>query len=108
MPMRLDLHMHSTASDGALGPAAVAQRAAGRLDVIALTDHDTVGGVEQARAAAAALSLDVIPATELSSTWRGRDVHILGYFIDISSEPLREHEALAMGSRERRMEEMIG
>ena len=46
MPMRLDLHMHSTASDGALSPAAVARRAAGRLDVIALTDHDTVAGRE--------------------------------------------------------------
>ena len=55
MPMRLDLHIHSTASDGAWTPAAVARAAAGRLDVIALTDHDTLAGVEPARAAAAGL-----------------------------------------------------
>ena len=107
MPMRLDLHMHSTASDGACSPAEVVKRATGRLDVIALTDHDTVGGVEQATRAAAGLPLHVIPGVELSSTHRGRDVHVLGYFIDPTSPGLREHESKAMGSRERRMEEMI-
>jgi predicted metal-dependent phosphoesterase TrpH len=107
VPMRLDLHIHSTASDGAWTPAAVVRAAARRLDVIALTDHDTLAGVEQARSAAADLPLQVIPAVELSSTHEGREVHILGYFVDPSAPGLRRHEALAVGARERRMEEII-
>lgn len=107
MPMRLDLHIHSTASDGAWSPGAVARAAAGRLDVIALSDHDTLAGYEAVCAAAEALRIQVIPAVELSSTHRGRDVHILGYFVDPSAPPLREHEARALGARERRMEAMI-
>ena len=107
MPMRLDLHVHSTASDGAWSPAAVATHAAERLDVIALTDHDTVAGVERAQRAVAGLALDVIPAVELSSTFRGRDIHVLGYFVDQTAPTLLEHQARAMGARERRMEEMI-
>jgi predicted metal-dependent phosphoesterase TrpH len=107
MPMRLDLHIHSTASDGAWTPATVVRAAAGRLDVIALTDHDTLAGVGPARSAATGLSLQVIPAVELSSTHQGRDVHILGYFVDPASPALRQHEELAAGARERRMELML-
>jgi predicted metal-dependent phosphoesterase TrpH len=108
MPMRLDLHIHTTASDGVWSPAAVALRAVGRLDVIALTDHDTVAGIDRARGAVAGLPLHVIPAVELSSTFRGRDIHVLGYFVDPAAPALLDHEARAMGARERRMEEMIG
>jgi predicted metal-dependent phosphoesterase TrpH len=107
MPMRLDLHIHSTASDGAWTPAAVVRAAAGRLDVIALTDHDTLAGVEPARAAAAGLPLQVIPAVELSSTHQGREVHILGYFVDPAAPGIRQHEERAVGARERRMELML-
>jgi predicted metal-dependent phosphoesterase TrpH len=107
MPMRLDLHIHSTASDGAWAPAAVARAAAGRLDVIALTDHDTLAGVEPARAAAAGLPLQVIPAVELSSTHEGREVHVLGYFVDPTAPALREHERRAIGARELRMEQIL-
>ena len=107
MPMRLDLHIHSTASDGVWTPAAVVRAALGRLDVIALTDHDTLAGVEPARSAAAGLPLQVIPAVELSSTYQGRDVHILGYFVDPASPVLRRHEERALGARERRMLTML-
>ena len=108
MPMRLDLHIHTTASDGAWSPAAVARGAAGRLDVIAITDHDTTAGIEAARQSAEGLHLHVIPAVELSSTYRGRDIHVLGYFVDLAAPPLRAHEAHAETARERRMAEMIG
>jgi predicted metal-dependent phosphoesterase TrpH len=107
MPMRLDLHIHTTASDGAWSPAAVARGAAGRLDVIAITDHDTTAGFDGARRAAVGLPLEVIPAVELSSTYRGRDIHVLGYFIDPAAPRLRAHEAHAERARERRMAEMI-
>jgi predicted metal-dependent phosphoesterase TrpH len=105
--MRLDLHIHTTASDGAWSPSAVALGAAGRLDVIAITDHDTTAGFEAARAAAAGLPLHVIPAVELSSTHRGRDIHVLGYFVDPAAPALEAHEAHAETARERRMAEMI-
>ena len=108
MPMRLDLHIHTTASDGAWSPAAVARGAAGKLDVIAITDHDTVAGVDAARRSAEGLPLHVIPAVELSSTYRGRDIHVLGYFVDLDAPALRAHEAHAEQARERRMVEMIG
>ena len=108
MPMRLDLHIHTTASDGAWSPPDVARRAAGRLDVIAVTDHDTTAGFEPTLRTAAGLPLHVIPAVELSSTHAGRDVHILGYFVDPAARPLREHEERASERRERRMMEMIG
>lgn len=108
MPMRLDLHIHTTASDGAWSPSAVARAAAGRLDVIAVTDHDTTAGVATAFAAADGLPLQVIPGTELSSTYRGKDIHVLGYFVDPDAKALREHAARAEIGRERRMEEMIG
>ena len=108
MPMRLDLHMHTTASDGAWSPAKVVRAAAGRLDVIAITDHDTTAGIAAARTAAAGLPLQVIPGTELSSTHKGRDIHVLGYFVDPDAPVLRDHAARAETARERRMEEMIG
>jgi hypothetical protein len=106
--MRLDLHIHTTASDGVWSPAAVTEHAVGRLDVIAITDHDTVAGIDRAQRAAAGLPLHVIPAVELSSTFNGRDVHVLGYFVDPVAPALLDHETRAMGARERRMEEMIG
>src|SRR5688500_16748393 len=106
--MRIDLHIHTTASDGAWAPIQVAQAAAGgRLDVIAVADHDTTAGVEAATRAAAALHLQVIPAVELSSTRAGQELHILGYFIDPDAAVLRQHEIRAAGLREARIVGMI-
>jgi 3',5'-nucleoside bisphosphate phosphatase len=105
--MRLDLHIHTTASDGAWSPAAVARAAAARLDVIAITDHDTTAGIAGARLGAAGLPIQVIPAVELSSTHRGRDIHVLGYFVDPEAPALKAHEEHAHGARERRMAQMI-
>lgn len=79
--MRLDLHLHSTRSDGALAPEAVVAAAnAGGLDVIALTDHDTAAGVEAAAAAAAAAGGPrVVAGIELTCSLDGVEVHLLGY-----------------------------
>ncbi len=80
--MRVDLHVHSTASDGAVAPADVARHAvACRLDAIALTDHDTLAGVAEARAAGAALGLRVIGGCEFSVDGPGGEMHLLGYFL---------------------------
>jgi 3',5'-nucleoside bisphosphate phosphatase len=106
--MDLDLHMHSTASDGTVSPAGVVAAAVeGRLDVIALTDHDTVGGVLEARAAASGFPLEVIPALEVSSTWEEGEIHILGYFVDPTHPPLVAHGEFARTRRAERMQGMI-
>lgn len=106
--MRLDLHIHSRASDGAWsGAEVVAGAARGGLDVIALADHDTTAGVAEARAAAAGARLQVIPAIELSTTHGERDVHVLGYFVDADAPCLLEHADRALRLRTERMREML-
>lgn len=86
--MRFDLHTHTTASDGTLTPAELVRHAVDRgLSVIAVTDHDSVDGIAEAsdatrRATAEGAAIALVPGVELSSVDRGRDVHILGYFVD--------------------------
>lgn len=79
-----DLHLHTTCSDGTLGPAEIVRRAAAAgLEVIAITDHDTVDGLAEAFATARELpGLQVIPGVELSTDIPRSEVHILGYFMD--------------------------
>jgi len=81
--------------------------AAGGLDVIALADHDTAAGFPVAAAAGSELNVQVIPALEVSSTHHGRDVHVLGYFIDPGSPDVRTHAERAGRRREERMLEML-
>lgn len=105
--MRLDLHMHSHASDGELAPVDVVERAAaGGLDVIAITDHDTTAGIEDAQRAADDRAIDVIAAVEMSSTDAGREIHLLGYFVDLAASALMEHERRARVRRVERLQEM--
>ncbi|HEC33531.1 MAG TPA: PHP domain-containing protein, partial [Chloroflexi bacterium] len=73
---RVDLHIHSTASDGVLKPSEVVHLALKRgLSVIALTDHDTLSGIAEAQTAAAATGLEVIPGVEISSEGGWGDLH---------------------------------
>ncbi len=91
-PPTFDLQSHSTCSDGALAPRAVvaAARAAG-VELLALSDHDTVDGVDEALEAAAAQGLGLVPATELSTIDGEReDLHVLGYGLDHRSDALLE------------------
>jgi predicted metal-dependent phosphoesterase TrpH len=102
--MRVDLHLHTTASDGQLSPAEMVRKAAELgLSVIAITDHDSVEGVEPALAAAEDLpGLLVIPGVELSADISGGEAHILGYFIDHHDRGLkRSLESLRNSRRER-------
>ena len=85
--MRADLHVHSTASDGSDPPAEVMRRAArAGLDVVALTDHDTVAG--HAEAAAAVGSVTLLPGMELSCRLDGRSLHMLAYLFDADQPEL--------------------
>lgn len=85
---RVDLHTHSTASDGELAPADLVRLALDRnLSVMALTDHDSIAGVEVALEAARGTSLHVIPGVELSADVPQAEVHVLGYFVDWRDPP---------------------
>lgn len=106
--MRLDLHIHTTASDGAWTPEQVVEGAiAGGLDVIAITDHDTTAGVLPAQAAAAGSSLRVLSGTELSSTSGNREIHILGYRLDPEAPGIEAHRVRARRVRADRMQAML-
>jgi predicted metal-dependent phosphoesterase TrpH len=81
--LRIDLHSHSTYSDGVLTPAALIQRASeNRVTILALTDHDEVSGLPEAATAAAESGIGFVPGVEISVTWAGLTVHVLGLGID--------------------------
>jgi predicted metal-dependent phosphoesterase TrpH len=95
----VDLHVHSTASDGARAPAEVVQEAKRvGLAAIALTDHDTVAGIADASAAGAALGIRVVPGVELSAVEGDAETHILGLHLSDT----RDLEARLIGLREMR------
>jgi len=105
--LRFDLQSHSTSSDGVLAPAEVVARAAqAGVQLLALSDHDTVGGVTEAIAAGERLGLNVVSAVEISAVDDGspvpRELHILGYLIDHTGPVIVEHLAAFLADREQR------
>lgn len=106
---QVDLHVHSTASDGRLSPTEVIREAAGRgLVYIALADHDSVDGIAAAKAAAQNLPhLTVIPGIEISTDIPQGEVHILGYFIDYTNPQLLAKLEDFKKSRLRRAQAMV-
>lgn len=90
LPREIDLHTHTTASDGSDEPAEVVRKAAQLgLQAIAVTDHDTVTGIPEAQAEGERLGVEVIPGIEVSADYKGNRAHILGLFIDLAAESLR-------------------
>ena len=88
--LNIDLHTHSNCSDGALTPAElVARAAAAGVEVLALTDHDTVAGLEDADHSAGVHGLRLVPGVEISASWRAQAIHVLGLWIDPASAELR-------------------
>jgi len=107
--LNIDLHCHSNISDGILPPAEVAARAkANGVDVWALTDHDEVDGIREARQAAADVNLEYVPGVEISVTWAGQTVHVVGLHIDETSESLVCGLAATRAGRERRATDIAG
>lgn len=110
--MRIDLHTHSTMSDGTLTPAALvaAARAAG-LDAVALTDHDTLAGWDEAASTAAEVGIEFVPGVELSCRWYEADppipLHLLAYYVDPNEPALAAEMARVRDARLSRAERIV-
>ena len=105
--VRADLHAHSTVSDGMLPPSAVVERAAAQgVELFALTDHDEVAGLAAAQDAAQRVGLRFVPGVEISVTWAGKTVHIVGLGIDPADGDLAERLAAVRAGRLRRAQKI--
>ncbi len=108
MPSYIDLHLHSTQSDGSFSPTQVVQRAAELgLSAISLTDHDSVAGVHEAQNAGQSVGVEVIPGIELSAQEAGTDIHILGYFVDPDHSNLQAFLRQFQDARFKRAKKMV-
>jgi predicted metal-dependent phosphoesterase TrpH len=107
--LRVDLHLHSTASDGRFSPAELVRKAAAEgLSIIALTDHDTVNGIDAALEAAKSFpGLRLIPGIEISTDAPAGEVHILGYFIDHTDANFQNALEKMRNSRRERARQMV-
>ncbi len=110
MEKLIDLHTHSTASDGTDSPEALIEKAkAANLSAIALTDHDNFNGLEQAQAKADELGIELVKGVELSTDYNGGELHILGYWFDDSNtdENLNKMLQRLLDYRNERNEELL-
>lgn len=99
----IDLHVHSTASDGTLTPEELIRFSARQnLSAIALTDHDTIDGIKKARTAAAKTTVEFIPGIELSTTYEDREIHLLGLYMDDTAPYLLQQLSELQHIREER------
>lgn len=104
----IDLHNHTTASDGTATPAQAVETAASLgLRAIGITDHDTVAGIPEALEAGERLGVEVVPGIEVSSDYRDNNVHVLGYFIDPTASALRPVLDWVRNEREERNELVV-
>lgn len=98
---KIDLHSHSNASDGSFSPTALVNRAIDKgLTHLALTDHDCILGIKEAKQAALG-KIELIPGTELSCTWRNEQIHVVALFIDLNSKVLLNY---LEGQKQKRIE----
>ena len=106
---KIDLHIHSTASDGRYSPEEIVRKAASLgLTIIALADHDSVDGIAPALLAARAFpQLRIIPCVEISTDTSDGEVHVLGYFIDSTNHELKVSLERFRNSRQRRAQGMV-
>lgn len=106
--MSADLHVHTTASDGSTSPRDVVYKAKKLgLEAIAITDHDTFGGVEDALKAARDTGMEVITGIELSTEFENKEVHILGYLMDVNDKSLSSHLDFFKKSRVERIHKIV-
>ena len=105
----IDLHLHTTASDGRGSPEDVIKAArSARLQVVSIVDHDTVAGLPGAARACAVLGVELVSGIEITAVRQGEDVHVLGYFFDPEAAMLVQFLEAQRVDRVRRVEEMLG
>src|SRR5262249_2114078 len=103
----IDLHLHTTASDGRSTPEELVREAAlAGLTTIAVTDHDTTASIAEVTGAAEASGMTCVPGIETPAVHNGQDVHMLGYFLDAANSELAEFLAGQRDDRRRRLFEM--
>jgi predicted metal-dependent phosphoesterase TrpH len=103
----VDFHTHSHFSDGVLAPAALVERARGRgVTTLALTDHDTIAGLDEARAACSAAGMRFVAGVELSATWRSQTIHLVGLEVDVAHAGFHAHLAGVLARRRERLAEI--
>lgn len=108
MTNHVDLHSHTTASDGTFSPAENVKRAMEKgLAAIGITDHDTVAGLDEAIRAGDELGVEVIPGIEISSSHQGQDIHVLGYYVDRTDTRFLQRLEELRDTRYRRNQMMI-
>jgi predicted metal-dependent phosphoesterase TrpH len=103
----VDFHTHSHYSDGVLAPAMLVERARARgVGTLALTDHDTTAGLDEARAACEPAGIRFVPGVELSASWRGQTIHLVGLQIEQRHSGLQAHLARVLARRQARLREI--
>jgi 3',5'-nucleoside bisphosphate phosphatase len=103
----VDFHTHSHYSDGVLAPAALVERARTRkVGTLALTDHDTIAGLGEAREACTVAGIHFVPGVELSANWRGQTIHIVGLQVDESHAGFNSHLNAVLERRQTRLREI--
>ncbi|MFA5804470.1 MAG: PHP domain-containing protein [Melioribacteraceae bacterium] len=108
MPAKIDLHTHTNLSDGALSPIELVQKAYERgLDIISITDHDSVNGIKEATAYAKELGIDVVTGLEISTDLDDKEIHLLAYFIDIDHEELQKYLSFFRDERIHRAKRIV-
>lgn len=106
--MFVDLHVHTTASDGSDSPKEVVYKAKKLgLKAIAITDHDTIGGIKEALQVSGETGVEVLSGIELSTEYQGMEVHVLGYLIDIRDDRLLTYLANSKESRSKRILKIV-
>ncbi len=104
----IDLHVHSSASDGTFSPSALlAEAKKAGLYAMALTDHDTMDGIPEAAAAAKELGIEFVPGIEISTEYEGCEVHVLGYYLSPEYPPLKDKLTEFRDFRSTRNERMV-
>ncbi len=104
----IDLHSHTTCSDGTFAPAETVRLAVERgLDVLAVSDHDTTEGLAEAADAAGGTGLEIVPATEFSTVYEGGSIHVLAYWIDPANAEFLAELARLQDDREWRAQEIV-
>jgi len=92
LKQKVDLHSHTTYSDGFHSPKELVHKAKdAEISILSITDHDSINAIEEATSIAEKLGIEIIPGVEISSDLRGAEVHILGYFIDIKNKDLAHY-----------------